>query len=321
MHWVPICERTKLMTLASRVSFIALTVAVGILSTCGQTASAASFTFTSFRYPGTRISGANGINNSGQVVGFAAEPPALSVDPAGFLYDAGSFTPIVFPGSTTTEATGINNNGVVVGNSSAGAFTESGGTYTLLGISGRANGINDLGQIVGSSGSQGFLDNGGVVQSIVFPGATTTSANGVNNLGQIVGDYSLGVHTFGFLDDAGTFTSLSVPGSLATVALGINQLGEIVGYSTNPLGFHGFVYVNGAFQSFDVPDALSLPEGSVTWASGINDFGEITGSWQSSAAGQEFAFVATPVPEPGTLVLLATGIIGAAGAWRRQWLS
>jgi hypothetical protein len=74
--------------------------------------------------------------------------------------------------------------------------------------------------------------------------------------------------------------------------MGINDLGQVVG--NFPGG--GFVYSDGTCTS------LNIPWNPLTSAYGINDSGQIVGAYG---------------PEPGTLALLATGMIGLVGMLRR----
>ena len=98
-------------------------------------------------------------------------------------------------------------------------------------------------------------------------------AGGVNNANQVVGLGVSGETTYGLLYDHGALTTLFVPGSRDTVANGINNLGQVVGYYVEPTGFQrGFVYGNGSFVSFAVP-----PGGGNIAPQGINDVGQIIG--------------------------------------------
>jgi PEP-CTERM motif len=60
-----------------------------------------------------------------------------------------------------------------------------------------------------------------------------------------------------------------------------------------------------------------IAEETITVPRGINDFGEITG-YQFESLGGTRSFVATPVPEAGTLGLVGTGLMVIAGAVRRR---
>src|ERR1700736_6313005 len=68
-------------------------------------AQATIYTFTTIDVPGARVTGAAGINDSGQIVGGYSGPP----DPHGhgFLDTSGSFSKIDVPGATDTGAKGI----------------------------------------------------------------------------------------------------------------------------------------------------------------------------------------------------------------------
>lgn len=152
-------------------------------------------------YPGASSTEAEGINDSGQIVGTYSELHSGG----GFLYSGGEFSSIQYPGAISTEALDINNSGEIVG------------IYSLTG------GV-----------TQGFLDDNGVFTSIEYPGAYQTFALGMNDSGQVVGyydDISGGYH--GFLYDGGVFTTIDVPvgsgwGALTT-PYDIEDSGQIVG--------------------------------------------------------------------------------------------
>ena len=91
--------------------------------------------------------------------------------------------------------------------------------------------------------------------------------------------------------------------------LGINDLGLAVGYYQDSTGSqHGFLYNtgNGQYSFLDDPSAAFDNGVEVTQITGINNQDEITGFY-TDASGAAHGFVATVVPEPGTLVLLFVG--------------
>ena len=107
---------------------------------------------------GGLFSSALGINNSGQVVGWAE----TSNDQRAFLYSAGSMQDLGTLGGSFSIAFAINNGGQVVGNAATSgnatshAFLYSGGSLQDLGTASspydygsQATAINNIGQIVG----------------------------------------------------------------------------------------------------------------------------------------------------------------------------
>jgi probable HAF family extracellular repeat protein len=67
---------------------------------------------------------------------------------------------------------------------------------------------------------------------------------------------------------------------------------------------------------------LDVPGSVQTDANGINDAGDIVGVY-FDASGNEHGFLATPVPEPSTLLLLTIGTLGVIGWawWRRRHIA
>src|SRR5215471_16627464 len=70
------------------------------------------YSFTTIDVPGALSTNANGINDSGQIVGSFWD----GLNGHGFFLDVdGSFTTIDVPGASSTGASGINNSGQIVG--------------------------------------------------------------------------------------------------------------------------------------------------------------------------------------------------------------
>jgi probable HAF family extracellular repeat protein len=110
-------------------------------------------------YPGAKEIGAQGISNSGQVVGDF--PDAKGTHGFVYLENVGVFTPALdCPNGTVTALRGINNGGQIVG----GCIDAQG---------------NEL----------PFLYMAGALNPILIPGAISASANGINDRGQIVGNF------------------------------------------------------------------------------------------------------------------------------------
>ncbi len=149
---------------------------------------------------------AQGINNSGQVVGYSTATTGTRA----FLYSNGVMTNLgdLPGGSDLSVAQGINNAGQVVGYSyattGARAFLYSNGTMTNLGdLPGGSDvslayGINNSGQVVGYSGAttgtRAFLYGNGVmtdINSLIDPTSplalyvTLTEALAINDSGWI----------------------------------------------------------------------------------------------------------------------------------------
>ena len=119
---------------------------------------------------------ADGINASGQVVGYGVD----SSGEVGFLYSNGSMTDL-----GNYSATAINDSGVVVGSNPSGAFVYSNGEMTSLGGNG-ANGINISGQVVGAYGGDPCLwQQVGTTWTVTYIGGS--GAYAINDSGEIAG--------------------------------------------------------------------------------------------------------------------------------------
>ena len=106
-----------------------------------------------------------------------------------------------------------------------------------------------------------------------------------------------------------TYTPLNLPST--GTPTDINDADDVVG-SYFDTKTHGFVLSGGVLTTLDIPGS------DFVRALGINDAGDIVGFYRD-AADVAHGFLATPVPEPATVMLLAIGTLGIISwAWWRR---
>src|SRR5215831_9189298 len=270
----------NLRSLAARVGLI---VIVLIMVTLGAARQAIAYSFVTIDYPGADVTQATGINDRGDIVGWAGPPTPPSQPPRGvfgFRLSGATFTPVMVPGASDpgTRASKINNEQQIVGvfgSSPAQGFLFDQGVFTAINVPGEtratdARGINERGTIVGSYATEPVLGRNvghayvlddGIFTSFDVPGLEGPTAYDINNRGVIVGtgsDLTPAHASHGFILEDGVFTILHFPGATLTEALGINDRGQIVGVARigSPARDTGFLFDRGVFTTIDVPGAL-----------------------------------------------------------------
>jgi len=206
---------------------------------------------------------------------------------------------------------------------------------TLGGTTSSVYGINDLGQVVGVSGLTGdneahaFLwdaANGMTDLGTLGDSYSNSFAYDINDAGQVVGRSSLPnnglMHAFLWDGETG-MTNLGTMGGTWTEAMGINNSGQVVGYSTllDNEATHPYVWENGIM--YDLNDFITtLSIGDFLTGQGylgsawINNLSQIL--VQSDLG---YCYIMTPgsaVPEPASMLLMATGLIGLIGRHRKS---
>ncbi len=273
------------------------TMVLGAVCTvfCAGSASATvAYTATDLGALGGTESYAYGVNNSGQVVGWANFNPAIGNEHA-FLYAQGTMTDLGTLGGTYSDAYGINTSGQIVGTAATAvggrhAFSCN-GSGSLQDISQSpfitsavAVSVNSDGKAVGyvvrSGSPYSVLFSGGTVSDIssTLPPSPNNAATDINDKGQIVGwrsDYN-GTGSNGYLYSGGTATTLA--GVWTCEA--INNSGQVVGASdpNGDIPSQPILYQNGTLQNLTVPAGFAGG-----WAHNINNHGQIVGSLLTAA--------------------------------------
>lgn len=232
----------------------------------------------------TAWSGAEAINNQGQVVGWDI---GTQLDEEAFVWEGGELTHLgVFLGSVAaSHALDINDGGDVVGWCSCGLAGHTPFLWT------QANGMVDLGSL----------------------GDYYINAISINNNRQVAGTFFLGLNAHAFLWDNGEMIELPLKGSASSAAaFDINDIGQIVGSSGGAV-----IWQNGGVEYLALPPSPttgnvrhinnhSQAVGSALWhrrqkyelppllppdsrwqvnsVNGLNDAGQIVGRCMSTVA-------------------------------------
>jgi probable HAF family extracellular repeat protein len=231
--------------------------------------------------PGGRNANAFGINDPGQVVGFAEDGVADATCVTSTPFQAYRFQAVkwekngdihVLPalsemGDTVAFAFGINSRGQAVGSS---------GTCATQGLPpAHVTGLHAV--VWDRNGSPTYLGTLGDAANTMFNAATA-----INDMGDVVGtsQYTDGtIHSFLWTKGVGMQDLGTLPGAFATIAGccdTVNNRDEVVGFSIDEFGFTAFLWQDGAMVDLNT----LTPSGSPLYlqtASSINEKGEITG--------------------------------------------
>lgn len=266
----------------------------------------AAYVYNTITYPGAVFTDVRGLNNDGQIVGYASLD---GVNFFAFSYEAGVYTPLpatVFP----VSAHGVNDSGVIIGSANNGfgptqGFIFNAGTYAFFS---RPGWEHTFGRMIGNSGlitgysedsvtgaSAGYIYNPftSTYTDISPLGSLFTIAQGINAAGQVVGSAILpGSGANGFLREPGGAITLFQIGSAPTRARGINDMGLITGFMNVGTVIQGFVGNSGGFQTLMVPGAdNTIPEA-------INNAGQVAGLYHTGGGTVTHGFIATPASMP-----------------------
>jgi probable HAF family extracellular repeat protein len=251
---------------------------------------------------------AAGLNDKGEVVGSYDTNDAEQVI-AIFLYKNGQMTTL----RRRASATAISDEGHVAGvtfdeNFNMSAFVDRNGDFVRLGaLNGTDLGavpfaLNSAGQVVGTStytwgnSEHAFLYSEGAMTDLT-PNVLFSAAFDINRAGQVAGLIGIPRASGDVEQMASVFHNgaLSVLGHLGSdesarsLARAINNAGHVVGGSEGadgPYVTHAFLYRDGTMHDLGRP-------GEVSYATDINDAGDVIGETQERPSGKTRPFLYT----------------------------
>ena len=255
--------------------------------------------------PGMTSSAAEGINASGQVVGYSSNGAASRA----FVWTAANgMQALATLGGCCSQAFGINDAGEIVGTSTPpgndaathaviwrnGVITDIQAPTFATGSS-QAWNINNAGEVVGTyfggPGRSYRWTSAGGMQLLRPPTAFGDEAIGINDEGQIVGwaEPAAGGNNQAYVWTDGVFAELGTLGGTSSVAMDVNESGQVVGRTDTGLRRSGALqHVAFLWTPGDGMRSLGLSSGTdYAWAFDINESGWVVGAaWQARGFSQ-----------------------------------
>jgi probable HAF family extracellular repeat protein len=244
---------------------------------------------------------ARGLNNAGQATGTVDRHDAGFANPSAFYWDGSRSRYIDIEGAFYSIGYGINDHGVVAG--TAGFHAGGGDIYSA------------------------FLYDGARVSLLPPVSAAQSSATvvGIDNAGRVALNVDLAGSAGAFFYADGRYTELGHLGGTTghSVILGMNEGGWLVGFASitgpGPDRVAAFLYRDGRMSDLN---SLLTRDSAQRWelfeAGDVNDHGQITGYGRLQGVPGLRAFIATPVPEPGTAALMLAGLALVVGRVTRR---
>jgi probable HAF family extracellular repeat protein len=266
-----------------RTPFRSLSSAMVILlasATLGQASSPSRYKVVDLGTFGGNGSDALGINNSGQVTGWAN---VGSGERHAFLWQDGILTDLGVPtGYGYSYGFSINEIGQVIGESDAHGFLWDAvnGMHDLNELTqppgqlamGLAQGINDNGEVVGLGvSSRGYHWENGTVTDLNTLIGEAVSPAAINNSGHMAGRAVVPGGAFLYRDQ--TLESLGTLGGTYSGAVDLNENDQVVGWADLPgVPSHAFLWEEGVMT-----DIHTFPDSTQSSATAINESGQVVG--------------------------------------------
>ncbi len=236
-------------------------------------------------------------------------------------------------GGNFSQGNGVNFTGqvagysTVAGNKSSGAFlaTSPYGASNLVGFGGagsQATAINTSGAVTGYSVSTGkmpiqaFVYQSSKLTSLGTLGGATSEALGIDANGDVVGFSQVtGLITHAFIyPKGGSMTDIAPKGSPFSQATALNNAGQVVGSGGSSSSLLGAMLwqknASGTWVGQSVPGLGGL----VSYATGINDGGQIVGASLLKNSTTLQGFLSQPNTS-GTYVTTTLGTLGGTSSW------